>query len=91
MADTWDAYVRSVGREEYEMSAHPCPADCMMCSGEYCERHQYDPCECDVLDRHWERRSGRFRRRGRSWLHELYFKLAYVDDQRKAERRKVTQ
>ena len=38
------------------MDVDRCPItgefDCMMCSGEYCERHGYRPCDCDVVDRH---------------------------------------
>lgn len=29
-----------------------CPEDCQMCSGEYCENHFAEPCDCDVVDRH---------------------------------------
>lgn len=29
-----------------------CKPDCPMCSGEYCERHITEPCDCDVIERH---------------------------------------
>ena len=29
-----------------------CDEDCIMCSGEYCEQHFDQPCDCDVVDRH---------------------------------------
>jgi phosphoribosylaminoimidazole carboxylase (NCAIR synthetase) len=29
-----------------------CEEDCNMCSGEYCNIHFTDKCECDVIDRH---------------------------------------
>lgn len=30
----------------------PCVLDCTKCSGEYCEQHGADPCDCDVIERH---------------------------------------
>ena len=30
-----------------------CDEDCQYCSGECCVRHGYEPCECDVIDRHY--------------------------------------
>lgn len=36
-----------------DQSEKECPGpDCQMCSGEYCEIHMGDPCDCDVIDRH---------------------------------------
>lgn len=36
-----------------------CPGpDCQMCSGEYCERHFNDPCECDTAQRHFRPSAG---------------------------------
>ena len=29
-----------------------CKEDCRKCTGEYCETHTTDPCDCDVVDRH---------------------------------------
>lgn len=29
-----------------------CEDDCSRCSGEYCDKHITDPCDCDVLERH---------------------------------------
>lgn len=29
-----------------------CDEDCPRCSGEYCNRHGNEPCDCDVVDRH---------------------------------------
>lgn len=29
-----------------------CEPDCQRCSGEYCDTHINDPCDCDVIDRH---------------------------------------
>lgn len=26
--------------------------DCTACTGEYCVRHQFDPCDCDCIERH---------------------------------------
>jgi len=38
-----------------------CDENCTRCSGEYCEQHSTDPCDCDVDARHAEprRASGR--------------------------------
>ena len=35
----------------------PCEEDCSRCSGEYCEQHFADPCDCDVAERHQQRAS----------------------------------
>jgi len=42
-------------REKYgPCDEHPnCPSqDCSKCTGEFCETHGANPCDCDVLDRH---------------------------------------
>ena len=42
--------------ELMEQDIDQCPItgemDCGMCSGEYCERHFCEPCDCNVTDRH---------------------------------------
>lgn len=62
----------------------PCEPDCVLCSGEACERHGHDPCACDTLDRHtkpptpeqWERRA-----REVLWLgHGCPISALYGDD-----------
>lgn len=34
------------------MNLNGCPEGCTRCSGEYCERHFDQPCDCDVVERH---------------------------------------
>ena len=34
------------------MESKRCTEDCTRCSGEFCERHGTNPCDCDVIDRH---------------------------------------
>ena len=29
-----------------------CDENCTRCTGEYCDQHYLDPCECDVVERH---------------------------------------
>jgi len=36
-----------LGREEVE-----CDEDCPSCSGEFCETHGIEPCDCDTAERH---------------------------------------
>lgn len=49
---------RHVPPAESVPSEHPdrCPttgeSDCQKCSGEFCETHGVDPCDCDTADRH---------------------------------------
>jgi len=44
---------------ESDGRAVPCEYgdDCGRCSGEYCETHGNDPCDCDVVDRHTVQRA----------------------------------
>ena len=35
-----------------DMPEISCEEDCTRCSGEYCEKHFNEPCDCDVVDRH---------------------------------------
>ena len=36
----------------HAMESKRCTEDCTRCSGEFCERHGTNPCDCDVIDRH---------------------------------------
>lgn len=36
-----------------KIQPYECPGpDCPSCSGEYCDIHFHDPCDCDVVARH---------------------------------------
>jgi hypothetical protein len=50
-----------------------CPADCQMCSSEFCAQHLHAPCDCETLERHnWERGGvgsvGQGERAGDEWI-----------------------
>lgn len=42
----------SEGRARADDYSRPCADDCSRCSGEYCETHGTDPCDCDSEERH---------------------------------------
>lgn len=64
--DCYECFGRALGALAWEsrrdasspLEAAPdreCPRDCQRCSGEYCDTHFTDPCECDVIQRHTPR------------------------------------
>lgn len=36
-----------------EKNEHGCEDDCQRCSGEYCETHLLEPCDCGTAERHY--------------------------------------
>jgi hypothetical protein len=44
--------------DSFESFIHKCGDDCSRCSGEYCETHGMQPCECDTADRHCYTKEG---------------------------------